>query len=101
MQHYSNCTGFPTMGCGEAMSPDGNVSGGLQIPIVSVRSGGIRWPKRRHFVRHDPGLFTGWRIIAEEVGTGIQTIEARFWRRATAERVARLLNRIEAKAINS
>lgn len=71
------------------------------IPSVSVRRGGIRWPKRRHFIRRDPGLFVKWKVVVEELGTGRQEVEARFTRRRTAERIVRLLNRVETDAFNS
>ena len=71
------------------------------IPSVSVRRSGIRWPKRRHFIRRDPGIFVKWKVVVEELATGKQEVEERFIRRRTAERIAKLLNRVETDAFNS
>lgn len=82
------------------MSPDGNASG-LQVPIVSVRRSGIRWPKRRYFIARPPGVLVRWRVISETGTESMHQIEARFWRRSAAERMAKLLNHIETRAVNT
>lgn len=69
----------------------------LSVPTVSVRRGGIVWPKRAHIVRR-----YGWRWAVMVTQSGMSdVIEARFWRFGAAARLAKILNRIEVDAVNA
>jgi hypothetical protein len=67
----------------------------VELPAVSVRRGGIRWPKRWHFVLEGGRIWERWCVMINSPEG--EWIEARFYRRRTAEHVAKLLNEAERR----
>lgn len=74
----------------------------LEIPQVSVRRQGIRWPRRQHVVRRDlSGWVPRWVVVVVVDSDSTGVVEARFFRHRKALRLAVLLNRIETQAVNT